>query len=262
MYKHFLLCFLLLSCFLLQAQTGVILLEGRYQGKNLYVSNPYVGTGFCTKKVLVNEKEVAFEDSSSAYEIDLKNLGYKLGDSLTIKIFHKDDCQPRIMYEFHTPKSNFDVISIEISPEGILKWTTKDEDGKLPFIIEQFRWLKWVKVGEAEGKGGMGENHYEYKVVFHSDTNKFRIRQVEYLTRPRPHVSKPVEIVSTVETPTFCIDNAKRKIEFSLETMYQLYDKDGSIVRKGLGKTINCSELKKGIYFLDYDNKTTEVLFR
>ena len=48
-----LLVFLLVSGF---AMAGNIVLEGNYQGKNLYVRNPFAGSGvgFCTFEVTVN----------------------------------------------------------------------------------------------------------------------------------------------------------------------------------------------------------------
>ena len=45
---------LLISVFALNVNaTGVIVLEGHYQGKNLYVQNPFAGSGvgFCTFEV-------------------------------------------------------------------------------------------------------------------------------------------------------------------------------------------------------------------
>ena len=55
--KHF-ISILIFAAFLSKgfAQGGVIILEGNYQGKNLYVQNPFGsgGVGFCVTEVLVN----------------------------------------------------------------------------------------------------------------------------------------------------------------------------------------------------------------
>ena len=56
--NKFYLIVVLLSMFLNKglSQGGVIILEGNYQGKNLYVQNPFssIGVGFCVSEVLIN----------------------------------------------------------------------------------------------------------------------------------------------------------------------------------------------------------------
>ena len=54
---------------------SVIVLEGNYQGKNIYVQNPYQNSsnvGFCVKEVRVNGVVTTDEITSSAFEIDFK----------------------------------------------------------------------------------------------------------------------------------------------------------------------------------------------
>ena len=48
----------LLSLAALPGSAGVIVLEGQYQGKNLFVQNPFseAGVGFCVFEVTVNEQ--------------------------------------------------------------------------------------------------------------------------------------------------------------------------------------------------------------
>lgn len=254
---------IVLFCPYLKGQGGKILLEGRYQGKNIYVSNPYAGNmiGFCVTKVFVNEKEIAFENSS-AFEIDLKILDLKLGDSLRVVIEHGADCKPKIINTDNGhPRSTFLLVSIEISPEGTLKWTATEEINKLPFIVEQFRWNKWIKVGEAGGMGGEGENYYETKVLFHSGKNQFRVKQVDYSGPLR--WSKPATFIcDTCVNVTYTIDKTRKQIIFSKETLYELYDKESQVVKRGLGKEIDCSGLKKAKYYMNYDNTTTDITFK
>ena len=62
---------LLITLFAFQANaTGVIVLEGHYQGKNLYVQNPFAGSGvgFCTFEVTINGEVTTDEVNSSAFE--------------------------------------------------------------------------------------------------------------------------------------------------------------------------------------------------
>src|SRR5690606_15482464 len=83
----------------LPSWAGVIVVEGRYQGKNLFVQNPFseAGVGFCVFEVTVNDQIATDEINSSAFEVDLGNYGLKLGDAITVKIKHKDGCTPVVL---------------------------------------------------------------------------------------------------------------------------------------------------------------------
>ena len=92
---------------------GNIVLEGNYQGKNLYIKNPYAGTGvgFCVFEVTVNGSVTTDEWNSSAFEIDLSIHDLDLGDQVVVVIKHKDDCPtPKVLNpEVLNPKSTFKI---------------------------------------------------------------------------------------------------------------------------------------------------------
>lgn len=243
--------------FVLQVNAGVIVLEGHFQGKNLYVQNPFAGSGvgFCTFEVTINGEVTTDEVNSSAFEIDFSNFQLKVGDPVVVKIKHKDDCKPKVLNpEVLKPKSTFDIVDMKVEQDGTFKWTTKNETGKLTFVVEQFRWNKWVKVGEAEGVGTAQENSYEFKITAHSGENQFRVKQVDYSGKPR--YSKSARYISTVQEVTFSPIKAKDVVNFSSETLFEVYDSYGNIAKKGFGDKIEVTNLKKGIYYLNYDNKT------
>src|SRR3954471_6660023 len=81
------------------SQSNVIVLEGNYQGKNLYVQNPFGsgGVGFCVTEVKVNGNITTDEIPSSAFEIDMKPHKLNIGDKVEVKIFHKEDCKPKVL---------------------------------------------------------------------------------------------------------------------------------------------------------------------
>ena len=176
------------------AFAGTILLEGNYHGKNLYVQNPFAseGVGFCTFEVKVNGQVTTDEINSSAFEIDLSFFQLQLGAPVEIRISHKDDCKPRVVNsEVLKPMSTFEVASIGISKQGMLAMTTINETGKLPYTIEQFRWNKWVEVGEFEGKGDPEKNVYEVQLTtIHNGQNRFRVKQKDHRSKPRYAESK------------------------------------------------------------------------
>ena len=88
------LSILLISLF---AKANVLIVEGKYQNKNIYIQNSFgssAGVGFCTTEIKVNGKITTDEVNSSAIEIDLQALHIKIGQKVTIEIIHKRDCSP------------------------------------------------------------------------------------------------------------------------------------------------------------------------
>jgi hypothetical protein len=243
---------------------GVIILEGNYQGKNLYVQNPFAGSGvgFCTLEVLINGKTSTDEISSSAFEIDFTAFQMTVGDKVVVEIKHKDDCKPKVLNpEVLKPQSTYEIVpsSMVIKKDGTFEWATKNESGKLPFIVEQFRWNKWVKVGEVEGKGKSDVTQYSMKVYPHSGENKYRVKQLDF---KGPKYSDPIKFVSPEPEVTFAPIKVDKEIIFSSDTMYEIFDMYGNIVKKGYGGKLDATSLLKGAYYINYDNKTGDKFIK
>lgn len=252
---------LLASALVAPAMAGVIVLEGNYQGKNIYVQNPFAseGVGFCTFEVQVNGKTTTDEINSSAFEIDLTFFQLALGTPVEIKIKHKDDCKPRVVNpEVLKPMSTFEVTALGISKDGKLNVTTTNETGKLPYKIEQFRWNKWVEVGEFDGKGSAESNDYTVQLTtLHNGANRFRVKQMDH--RGKPRYSFETKTNTVLPEVTFQPGDGKKvdaAINFSESTLYEIYNAYGNIVDKGMGKRVDVTKLEKGEYYLNYDTKT------
>src|ERR1700751_554000 len=169
--KRILISSVLVFCtVMLCANAGVLVVEGKYQQKNLFIQNGFSsnGVGFCAFQVKVNGQITTDEVNSSAFEIDFSSFKFKAGDKITVEIEHKDGCIPKILNpEVLKPKPSFDLVGITINNDAVLNWSTKNEGGSLPFIIEQFKWNKWVYVGEINGEGTPGQHDYKFKVAPH-----------------------------------------------------------------------------------------------
>lgn len=241
------------------AFSGIIVVEGKYQDKNLYVQNGYAGNGvgFCTYEVMINGKASTDEVNSSAFEIDFAAFQIKPGTPVIVEIRHKDDCSPKVLNpEALKPKATFEVVNINIDKNGLLNWSTKNEMGSLPFIVEQYRWNKWIPVGEVKGGGSMDNNVYSFQTTSHSGENKFRVKQVGYGDLSK--VSANVTFVSATGQPTYTLDKGGNDIAFSAETMYEVFDAYGNVIKRGYGNTLDIANLSKGNYYLCYDNIMTD----
>jgi len=239
---------------------NTIELDGIYQGENIFVLNPFasIGVGFCIYEVTVNEQIATDEINSSAFEIDLTVFNLALGDKVKIVIKHKNDCTPTIVNpEVLKPKATFETQSISVSKDGTLKWITTGERGEIPFIIEQFKWNKWIKVGTIDGKGTIDENTYTYKVEFNTGLNKFRVKQIDNTTKPK--YSSEATYNNLAAKITFVPGNGKKatdKITFSAKTSYEIYDYFGTLKLKGKDIFVDITTLPNGNYFINYDNVT------
>ncbi len=256
--KH-IAAFLLCLIFSLNANSRILVLEGKFQNKNIYIQNFFGpnGVGYCATEIKVNGKITTDEVNSSAFEIDLAAMNIKPGQKVTIEISHKSDCTPVILNpDALKPKPTYEIVSMNINSAGFLKWTSKNESGALPYIIEQYKWNKWVYIGEVQGAGSPDYHDYAFQITTHSGENKFRVKQIGYGVAPK--VSNSVIINSANEKPSYMISKDKKFIQYTDETFFEIYDSFGSIVSKGYGKESNIDRLEKGKYYLCYDNQVAE----
>lgn len=241
-------------------------IEGSYQGKNLYVQNPEDedGFGFCASKVTVNGDVMPGGVSRSAFEIDFSLFDIKVGDPVFVVIEHGPGCTPKILNpEVLLPRSTFEVQEMAVTKDGDLKWTTTGEQGKLPFIIEQYRWNKWVNAGEVDGEGTAGPNSYEFQITPHSGENKVRVVQIDHsgMKKKSPEKTFTSEVPEVEMAPK----KVKTEIRFTakgqpVKTKYEIYDAYGNIVKKGFDSSVNCENLRKGAYYINFDNKNEKFI--
>jgi hypothetical protein len=149
--------------------------------------------------------------------------------------------------------STFVIQSFKISKDGMISWTAVNEHGSLPYIVEQYIFDKWVKVGEVGGIGSPAPNSYSVPVILSSGENKFRVRQKGYDKISR--FSDAVTYYSKKEPVTYSITEHNQRVTFSSDTYFIIYNPYGAITKQGYGSYADISNYAKGYYCLIYDNK-------
>jgi hypothetical protein len=149
--------------------------------------------------------------------------------------------------------STFEIQSFKISKDGMVSWTAINEHGSLPYIVEQYIFDKWVKVGQVNGIGNPSPNSYSVPVIFSSGENKFRVRQKGFDKMSR--FSDAVTFYSKKEAVSYKVSHDNQMIEFTGDTYFIIYNPYGAIVKQGYGNSVNISDYAKGYYCLIYDNK-------
>jgi hypothetical protein len=233
-------------------------LNGAYQGKNLYVQNPFTSNmkDFCTDEVFVNETKVMSQIKSSAFEIDLSHL--KVNDPVVVKIVHKEDCKPKVLNaQVIRLNSTFQFSNFTID-NTILNWSTKGEKSGDKVAVEQFINNNWITLKEMPSKGSSSSNNYVFDQNHHSGVNKYRIKYME--KDGNVFYSKVVEFQSQLQEVTFYPKRVSNKIYLSRAVDYEVIDGYGTVISKGKGKEIVCEQLKEGVYYLNIDNKTEKFL--
>jgi hypothetical protein len=234
-----------------------IIHEGHYYGENIYVQNPFAGNGegCCVTKVEVNGEVSDCSITAGAFEIDLAKLDLKHEDPFTIKITHKTDCQPKFLNPINNgPRHTVQFSGVKIK-QNILFWTAEEVKTDSCFYIEQYRWNRWIVVGQVDTTTSNVSvvNH------LHSGENKFRIKQ--FHKSDRPTTSNSVTVMTDTEKITFDKKyNNFNRIDFTRETPYQLYNTDGEIVIEGDSNQIDLFELPNGTYYLNFDSTTGKII--
>lgn len=241
----------------------VLVVEGEYQNKNVYISNSLAddGVGFCAYEVRVNGDVTSDAVNSSAFEVDLSMFNLNPGEKVTITIKHKPGCAPKVLNPGDLqPLPEFKVEEININDEGMLQWKASNESGTLPYLIEQFKWNKWVKVGEVNSTGTQGVHDYAFKVTLTNGENKFRVVQknMNGKTKVSP-VAKTMSNRSPIELE---YKNREKKILFSGETFFEVYDAFGIIRKRGFGTEVDLSNMEKGDYYINFDNRNEKIRFK
>ena len=141
----------------------------------------------------------------------------------------------------------------------VLTWSTTDESGKLNYLVEQYKWNKWVVIGEVNGTGVPTLSNYTFNVLPHSGENTIRVSQIENTSKKR--VSQSVSFTSGLASePKLNVSKADKTIEFMIDgkaakTKYEIFDAFGNIVKKGFNSKVSYANLQPGVYHVNYDNK-------
>jgi hypothetical protein len=238
------------------ATAEVIVLNGIYNGKDLYVKNSVTssGLGFCAFEVIVNGTTTTDELNMSVFGVDFKSLALKMGEEVEIVIRCKEDCGVRVLNpEVLHPESTFQVESVLVNKTGHLEWSTKNERGQLPYNIEQYKWKRWVKVGETMGAGDEERNTYTMDLALHSGVNIFRVSQKDHRGQ---RVSNDIKVESKAPLVALIKTTVTKSIDFTSETAYEIYSSYGEKVGAGTAKNIDIQKFPRGEYLLNFDNQS------
>lgn len=255
-FRILLLFFLLVSNVTLSQE---LIIQGVFTGSNVYVVNPFTKSDhtWSIKTITINDKLYTEDIKSSAFEIELLQMGFRLGEELRFRIKYMDSVKPSIInQEAIQAFSSFEIKKSFIDKDQFLNWQCTNEMGSLLFHIEQYRWDKWIIIGQVKGMGTSDPNDYKIKVPIHSGVNKFRIHQIDHTDKIR--YSEVIEYESSI-SPVFLVNKkVKSKLRFSTPTQFEIFDLFGNLIFDGFGNEVRFDDISSGKYYVNFDNTIGE----
>jgi len=234
--------------------------QGHYYGKNLYVINPTnpATNTFGVKKVLVNKLPTKDELKSNSFEIDFSLLNIAVGGEVKVMVIYDTACKVKVVNpEVLQPQSNFAFVTAKMDKTGRVTWTVKGELNS-SFTVEQFRWKKWITLGEVEIADTIKKNTYAFEIKSHYGINQFRVSHTD--AKGIVVYSKTVKYRNATQKEIMLTSvKVSETITFTGETNYEIFDEKGTFITDGVGTEVSISDLPKGKYWVNYDNKTEMV---
>lgn len=243
------LIFFLVASVISTSIAAEMVLHGVYQGKDIYVQNPYSkeAVNFCTEAVYVNDEKVITNPRTTAYKIPLSHLMVR--DIIVIRIIYRDGCEPRIINpEVIHPIDGFEFLSAQAGRNAV-SWHTKGEitDGKF-FVERKVTDKEWQVVEEHPAQGQIQSNNYQVPVDHRGGENTYRIH---YKGDDNTEAYSVTFSYMYEEAPiTFYPPEATNKLYLSEEAEYLIVDASGRKYKRGKGKIITIHNLQPGEYFL------------
>ncbi|MBA3662838.1 MAG: hypothetical protein H0W61_01330 [Bacteroidetes bacterium] len=109
--------------------TQTMTIEGLYQGKNIFVKNPYGpdGIGFCVTGVKVNGQITTDKINADIFQVDLSLFKLKVHENVKIEMYYKTGSKLTIPTLINpgaliNPKSIVKNEETSLSIEGVFRW--------------------------------------------------------------------------------------------------------------------------------------------
>ncbi|MEM6831795.1 MAG: hypothetical protein AAF551_14890 [Bacteroidota bacterium] len=254
--------------FALSAQTSIGLLDGLdglhttnlagvYQGKTLFIQNPYnPQTGdYCVVAVAINNQRLTMNYRLSAIKLDFDK--YELYSPVNITVYHADTvCQPVIINSeavlFHTI---FRFSEINLT-DSALTWSTKGERGIGSFEVEKLEEGFWKKLQKMDATGAYEGAGYSFFPQMDDGHNKYRVRY-NYPSGSRKSYlySMEMDFDYYPEPVEFKPRSASTKLFLSRATSYEIYDAKGELALQGQGNVVDVTLLGQGKYVIYFNGK-------
>ncbi len=235
-------------------------LTGVYQGKTLFIQNPYQPKTktFCIKEIMVNGKSETISLNRTAIKLDFESVDLYAPVSLLIK--HDSTCNPVIINpDAIRYYSMFSFQDVHIN-DTTINWKTRGEKAGALYILERFDLGIWEQSDTVMAKGLYSGAEYFVFPKVEEGANKYRIK---YENPAAGYLySREVDFHYYPEPVTFTPKNSRTSLKLSRNATYKIYDAGGEMVLSGEGLSIDVSVLPPGDYVVYFNEQDPGVFKR
>ena len=246
---------LVVTCLNAQDEVNETSYSGVYQGKPLFIQNPYLAKeqAYCIRQITINKRPVDINYEMSALILNFKGINKYSPVSIHIE-YSDSTCIPVLLnpesIRYHSLFS-FEEITIT---DSSLAWKSKGESDYGIYEVESFYLGTWESVESRNSSGTYGGGEYTYFPLYEEGTNKYRIK---YSSANQTLYSEEIEHEFYPEPITF--KREEQIIVLSRSCRYAVLDQESMEVIVGEGKEINIVDLKSGEYFIIFNEDQTEI---
>lgn len=240
----------LLPCAYAHAQLDSLVISGTYQGKALYVQNPYITAQnqFCISRVEVNGTAILDHPRASAVRVDPGYLGIAIGEVVEIVLLHWPDCTLRIVNpEVIIFQQKFELFSLSIGT-AYLRWQARGELVGGYFTVQRLVYGDWQNLKRVEATAGRDIHHYQHKPEHAPGLNEYRVCYQDKLLSEQ--CSEVQRYEYSAPPVTFSPTRVTDKMQLSRAVFFEILDEYGNQILKGESKTIPLRRLPTGTYYI------------
>lgn len=141
--------------------------------------------------------------------------------------------------------------------DTVLHWTVQDYE-VCGLVIQHYRWGGWHDLDTVKSSDP-ADFKFDVKKYMNAGENKFRVMAKS----PTLLIYSKIVKVTSAKAPSgkdikHHLGKKGTIIEFSREEFYEIYDKDSKVLMRGLSKSVDVKELKKGDYYINYGDISSE----
>ncbi len=241
--------------------TQKLLIFGNYFGKNIYVLNPSKSDIYSVLNVFVNDAPAYDEILSNSFEIDLSD--FKIGAQIKICIIYDPKIGTPTIYNPKDllQKKEIQFTNVNVNRKNpIITWHIEGDDIEQDIELEHFRWNNWITIEAITPSEVPNFPKFETTFEPHSGKNLLRLKYTD--EDGHIYFSNNIKFNSRTTVIHLLSDKVKTNLEFTDETQYEIFNMTGNLLLYGKDISVDVSELEKGQYIVNFDNKTIEFIKR
>ena len=232
---------------------GEIVLSGTYQGKDLYIQNPFntATSSFCTDAVYINDRLVLDHPKASAFKIDLSFLSES--DLVVIRILFQDDCQPGVVNpQVLKAPQDFQFLTAQADNNSVT-WTAKGDKNGTYYLEHKWEKNDWDIVDTVEVISVFEQNKYAVEPSYLKGSNNYRVKFID--KDNEEFYSVEFQFTAADNYITFYPKIATSQLKLSDSCYFEVSDFFGKVIKKGAGRDVILIDLKPGKYYLNIQNR-------